>query len=295
MHPELFIVPGTTFAVSSYGFFMGLALVSAWLVSLALARNDRLPTERLGVVFVASAIAGLVCARGIWLLQQGLPFGLAELRQLPAGGMTVFGGAFAALLVSLIGCRWTRVPLLAWLDCVVPGFALGAIFERIGALLAGGDFGRYVGPEELGHLFAISYPPGSPAFLLHSVSLQGLPGVSEVASAPVHPVQGYEALLACVTLGVALWVRRTRRHSGAVFFAAIAVFVAGRALLDPLRHDASPEVLGPLRLAQISGLGLLLVLWIASLVQAGRARATPGGLRLWEGGPWSTPSGPTSP
>ena len=69
-----------------------------------------------------------------------------------------------------------------------------------------------------------------------------------------------------------------------VFFAAMAVFVAGRALLDPLRHDASPEVFGPLRLAQISGLGLLLVLWIASRVAAGA------GLRAWEGGPWSKPA-----
>lgn len=287
MHPELFTVPGTSVVVSSYGFFMGLALVGAWILSLALARRDRLPVDRLGTVFVVSAIVGLVCARAIWLLQQGMPFGLAELRQLPSGGMTVFGGAFAALLVSVIGCRRAGVPLLAWLDCVAPGFAFGAISERVGALLAGGDFGHYVGPDELGHALAISYPPGSPAFLLHSVSLQGLPGVTAAGSAPVHPVQGYEALLAALTLLVALWVRRNRRHSGSAFFAAMAVFVAGRALLDPLRHDASPEVLGPLRLAQVSGLGLLLVLWIASLVQAGRARATPGGLRAWEGGPWS--------
>ena len=170
---------------------------------------------------------------------------------------------------------------------MAPAFALGAIAERIGALLAGGDFGRYVGFEEFGHGLAITYPPGSPAFILHTITLQGLPGVTATASAPVHPVQAYEAVLALLTLGVALWMRRRREHSGQVFFAAMAVFVVGRALLDPLRHDAAPEVLGPLRLSQISGFGLLLVLWIAGRVQAGRAAATPGGLRLWEGGPWS--------
>jgi prolipoprotein diacylglyceryltransferase len=79
---------------------------------------------------------------------------------LPSGGMTVFGGAFAALLVSAIGCRRIGVPLLAWLDCVAPAFALGAICERVGALLAGGDFGRYVGAGDLGHALAISYPAG---------------------------------------------------------------------------------------------------------------------------------------
>ena len=284
MHPLLFTVPGTEFVVSAYGFFMGLALVSAWVVALLLARGDRLPSDRLGTVFVVGAVLGLLCARAVWLQQQGQPLTAETLRMLPSGGMTVFGGAFAALLVSAIGCRRIGVPLLAWLDCVAPAFALGAICERVGALLAGGDFGRYVGAGDLGHALAISYPPGSPAFILHVVTLQGLPGVSELGSAPVHPVQGYEATLALLTLLVALWVRRRRRYSGQVFFAAMAVFVAGRALLDPLRHDASPEVFGPLRLAQISGLGLLLVLWISSRVAAGA------GLRAWEGGPWSKPA-----
>ena len=43
--------------------------------------------------------------------------------------------------------------------------------------------------------------------------------------------------LALVTLGVALWLRGRRAYGGQVFFAAMAVFVVGRALLDPLRHD----------------------------------------------------------
>lgn len=284
MHPLLFTVPGTEFVVSAYGFCMGLALVAAWILALLLARADRLPSDRLGTVFVISAMLGLLCARAVWLQQQGQGLTLEALRMLPSGGMTVFGGAFAALLVSAIGCRRAGVPLLAWFDCVAPAFAIGAICERVGALLAGGDFGRYVGAEDFGHALAISYPPGSPAFILHVVTLQGLPGVSEAGSAPVHPVQGYEAALAVLTLLVAVWVRRRRRYSGQVFFAAMAVFVAGRALLDPLRHDASPEVLGPLRLAHVSGIGLLLVLWIASRV----ARAT--GLRAWEGGAWSKPA-----
>ena len=287
MHPQLFTVPGTDFVVGAYGLCMGLALVFAWVTALLLARKDRLPSDRLGTVFVLAALAGLLCARAVWLLQQGQPLGLAELRSLPAGGMTVFGGAFAALLVCVIGARRNGVPLLAWLDCVAPAFALGAISERIGALLAGGDFGRYVGVGEPGHGLAVTYPPGSPAFILHAVTLQGLPGVTETASAPVHPVQAYEAALMLVMWVVAWWVRKRRTYSGQVFFAAMAVFVAGRALLDPLRHDAAPEVFGPLRLSQVSGLGLLLVLWIASRVQASRAAATPGGLRAWEGGPWS--------
>jgi MYXO-CTERM domain-containing protein len=99
----------------------------------------------------------------------------------------------------------------------------------------------------------------------------------------VHPVQGYEALLAALALGVAALVRRRRSYGGQVFFWTIGAWVAGRALLDPLRHDATPEVFGPLRLAQVAGLGLVVVLAIAAATE--RARGT----RPWEGGPWSPP------
>ncbi|MBL9102103.1 MAG: prolipoprotein diacylglyceryl transferase [Myxococcales bacterium] len=287
MFPQLFTVPGTEFVVTAYGLLMGLALVGAWVWALLLAREDRLPSDRLGTVFVVATVLGLLGARGVWLLQHGEPLTLEALRSLPAGGMTVFGGAALAFVACAIGARRVGVPLLAWLDCVAPGFMFGAVCERIGALLAGGDFGSYAGPEELGHALAVTYPPGSPAFVLHTGTLQGLPGVSEAASAPVHPVQAYEAAVAMIALIVALRLRRTRTYTGQVFCWVFGVFVAGRALVEPLRHDASPEVLGPLRLAQISGLGLCLVLAIAAAVQRGRAAATPGGLRLWEGGPWS--------
>jgi prolipoprotein diacylglyceryltransferase len=289
VHPELFTVPGADFVVTAYGLAMGLALVGGWVWALLLARQDRLPSDRLGTVFVVAAVLGLLGARAVWLLQHGQELTFDALRNLPANGMTVFGGAALAVLACVVGARRAGVPALAWLDCVAPAFALGAVFERVGALLAGGDFGRYVGPGELGHALAVTYPPGTPAFVVHTVTLQGLPGVSETASATVHPVQAYEAVVAAIAVGVALRLRRTRVYSGQLFFWVIGVFVAGRALLEPLRHDASPEVFGPLRLAQISGLGLVLVLAIAAAVQRGKA-ALPGGLRLWEGGPWSPKS-----
>lgn len=287
MFPQLFTVPGADFVVSAYGLCMGLALVTAWAWALLLARSDRLPSDRLGTVFVFAVLFGLFGARAVWLLQHGEALTPGALLRLPSGGMTVFGGAALAVIVCLIGARRAGVPALAWLDCVAPAFALGAVFERIGALLAGGDFGRYVGPEELGHALAVTYPPGSPAFVWHTVTLQGLPGVSEAASAPVHPVQAYEAAVAAIAVIVALRLRRSRVYTGQLMCWVLGVFVAGRALLEPLRHDASPEVLGPIRLAQLSGLGLVVVLAIAAAVQRSKAAETPGGLRLWEGGPWS--------
>lgn len=288
MAPELFTLPGLGWPVTAYGLGIGAALVSAWLLALVLARRDRLPSESLGTVFVLSAIVGLLAARASHLAQTGQSLDLASLRTLPAGGLSLFGGMVGALVVSALGCARSRVPLLAWLDCAAPAFALGAVFERVGAFVAGADFGVYVAPGDWGHALAVRYPPGTPVYQLHAVTLQGLPGVSESASAPVHPVQLYTALFGLLALVVAVWLRRRRRFSGQVFLAVLALFLLGRAvLLEPLRFGASPPVLGPLRLAQVSGLGLLVVIGAAHWLLAGRAASRPDGMRFWEGGPWS--------
>ncbi len=288
MVPELFTLPGLGWTITPYGLGMTLALVVSWLTALVLARRDRLPTEALGTVFVLAAIAGLLAARVSFVLQEGQPLELAAIRSLPAGGLAVFGGLFAALLVTLIGCRRWRVPTIAWLDCVAPAVVLGGIFERVGAFLAGADFGTYVAPGAFGQALAVRYPPGSPAYILHGATLQGLPGVSETGSAPVHPVQLYIAATCALALIVGLVVRRRRRFSGQAFLAVAAIFLLGRAVLcEPLRFGASPEVLGPLRLQQVSGVGLLIAVAIAAQMLAGQAARRADGLRLWEGGPWS--------
>lgn len=288
MAPELFTLPGLGWAITPYGLAVAVALVTSWLVALILARRDKLPTEVLGTVFVLSAIFGLLVARAGYLLQQGQALELSHLRSLPAGGLAVFGGLFAALAVAAIGCRRFRVPTLAWLDCWAPAVALGGVIERVGAFVAGADFGMYVGPGDLGHVLSVTYPEGSPAFMLHTAAFPGLPGLTETSSAPVHPVQLYLAATCAVAFLVGLGLRRRRRFSGQAFLAVAAVFLLGRAVLfEPLRFDASPLALGPLRVQQVSGLGLLLVSAIAWRMLAARATARPSEARQWEGGPWT--------
>lgn len=288
MVPELFTLPGLGWTITPYGLGVTLALVTSWLTALVLARRDRLPTEVLGTVFVLSAVAGLLAARVSFIVQEGQTLELAALRQLPAGGLAVFGGLLAALAVTAIGCRRWKIPTVAWLDCVAPAAALGGIFERVGAFLAGADFGIYVPPGSFASAWAVRYPPGSPAYLLHGATLQGLPGVSETGSGPVHPVQLYIAATCALALAVGVVLRRRRRSSGQVFLAVAAVFLIGRAVLcEPLRYGASPEVLGELRLQQVSGIGLLAAIAIAWRMLAAQAARRADGLRLWEGGAWS--------
>ena len=276
MHPILISVPGGGWAVYADGAAKGLALLVAWLIALDRARRDGLPTEVLGAIFVVAAAAGLLGARALWLVgHPELATGFGALLQLPAGGLSLVGGAFAALLTTALGCRLRGVSTFAWLDCVAPGFAAGAAIERLGAFLAGADFGRYVAPGEWGYALAVTFPAGSPAHSVHVQLLDGLGVVSDAASAPVHPVQIYAAVLALIALGLALWLRPRRRYAGQVALAVLAFFVVARlGVEDPLRFDGTEPVWGALRRGHVAALGLLGV--IAGVARVQRRAAERG-------------------
>ncbi|MCA9637048.1 MAG: prolipoprotein diacylglyceryl transferase [Myxococcales bacterium] len=274
MRPILFEIPGLGWPLQSYGVAMGLALLVAWFASLDRARTDGLPTDTLGTLFVVAAFAGIVGGRALWLLQHPGAGGLGDLISLPAGGLTVTGGILAALVVSALGCWRRGIDTFAWLDAVAPGFAIGLVIERIGAFLAGVEFGRYVAPGDLGYALHVTFPAGSPVHAFHQQLLKGLPTLSAEASAPVHPVQLYAALMGLGILAVAIAVRRRRRYPGQVALAVLAAFTIARLVIeDPLRFDASPTLWGPLRVGHVSALGLLAVLAIVARLRRAAALA----------------------
>ena len=272
MRPILVEIPGLGWELQSYGVAMGLALLVAWFVALGRARRDGLPSESLGMLFVFAAFAGIVGARGLWLLQH--PNVGGSLFTLPAGGLSIAGGVVAALVVTAVGCLRRGVSTASWLDAVAPGFAAGLTIEGIGAFLAGSEFGRYVAPGDLGYALAVRFPAGSPVHDYHEHLMAGLPTFTADLSAPVHPVQLYAAAMGLVIFGIAVVVRRRRSYPGQVAVAVLAAFVVSRLLIeDPLRFDASPELSGVLRLGHVSAAGLLLVLALAAGILRRRAEA----------------------
>jgi len=293
MAPLLFTIPGLGWEIQSYGFFMGLALVVAWVIAMGMARADKLPTDVAGTAFVVSVACGLLAARVAWLVMHpndGFEFG--SLVTLAPDGLSPFAGIATALVVSAVWVARRRVPVTAWFDVIAPAFAVGTILERVGALLGGTGYGRYAPQWPL----AVSFPAGSPALADHTQHLAGLlpPGAQQ--SLPVHPTQLYGALLALVGLGLAMAIRKRRRFSGQVFLTYAIYLVVARLLVEEwFRADAVQPVLGPFNPGQVAGFAILAALGVILRTRMVRAARVDGGLRLWEGGRWSpTPAGSTA-
>ncbi len=271
MKPVLFTLPGLGWEIQAYGFFVALALVIAWAQTLRLSRAEGFDPKAMGPVFVASAAAGLVGARAAWVVQHPQAYeGVASLVMLRAGTMAPFAGAAVALIVGGAWVSRLKVRPWAWYDVLAPAFALGLVFERLGAFFAGTAFGRYAADAPL----SVRFPVASPAFIEHQRTLANLMRSGALESLAVHPVQLYAAGLGVIGLVLCIWIRARRRFEGQVFLSFGMFYLVARGFIEePLRADAPAAVLGPLNTGQVGAAAMLGVLGVVYAVL--QRRGTP--------------------
>ena len=200
MYPRL--VQFGHFAIPTYGAFTALALIAGLLALAAFERKlDLNPGKlwNLGLIGILAALIGsrLLMVAVYFSAFREHPFwvlGLAA-NHLPwIGAVAVLLGITAGLLYALA----EGLPLARVLDCVAPAAALALAINRIGAFLAGLDFGL---PAMGG--WGVTYSSRFAA-LWYGTPL----GV------PVYPVQLYQAVACLLIFAGLLWWLPRRRQDG---------------------------------------------------------------------------------
>jgi phosphatidylglycerol:prolipoprotein diacylglycerol transferase len=245
----------------------GLALAVAFLVgSLWVVRRARplgYYEDHLTQLFWWILISALLGARFYYAFQHPGDYrddwlGIFRLWE---GGLTQYGGLIGAVVGAGIYIRARRWRFLEISDLAAPALALGEAITRIGCFFNGCCFGASCDLP-----WAIRYPPGGHAYLVH----QG---------AGIHPAQLY--LFAGNALLTLLLVRAAPRLSrqGRTF----ALFLLGSAgirfLVDFTRYYAEGDwvTLAGVRLAHSQWASILFV--VIALV-------------IWARAPQRSPSGP---
>jgi phosphatidylglycerol:prolipoprotein diacylglycerol transferase len=138
------------------------------------------------------------------------------------GGLVFYGGLVGAAATVILYARVRRVPLWRLADVLAPSVALGHALGRVGCFVNGCCYGL---PTALpwGFRYPESYGIGS---------------------APVHPVQLYEAALNLgLYAGLAWWFRR-RRFDGQVFAVYLVSYAVLRGVVEMFRGDYPVKYLG---------------------------------------------------
>ncbi len=231
----------------------GLLIAAAVLIGTMLAQREavrrREDPDRLLDVVVLAVLVGLVGARLYYVA-----FNFGEYSQHPfkilavwEGGLAIHGGLIAGGLAVFLYGRAKRLPILTYLDIMVPSVALGQAIGRWGNFFNQEAFGT---PTDLPWKLYIA-APNRPSSLAQYEYF--------------HPTFLYESLWDLGVFAVLYWAlrRRLEDRPGALTLCYFALYSVGRFLVEGLRIDSL--WLGPFRAAQVVS-AILFVASLAALV-----------------------------
>jgi phosphatidylglycerol---prolipoprotein diacylglyceryl transferase len=271
--------------IYAYGVMLGTAMIVGWFLAMRLCKEDGIPQEKAGAIYMWTAVWSIVGARILFAITEhqqfeGNFFGIFKVWE---GGLVAYGGMIGGFLASWYGCRKAGIPLLRWADVSAPSVVLGTSITRVGCLLFGCDYGRV--SEKLP--WAIRFPQHpaldanpAPAWSRH-VKDYGL-AKDALYSLPVHPTQVYEMLAGLFIFGVMMYLRKVRKFSGEVFVGWVLGYGVLRSIIEIYRDDDDRGIYFGFSTSQIIGItsSVLAIVLLVKLIQ--RYRQDPASLRLWE-------------
>src|SRR5260221_4295908 len=196
----------TPLPIYAYGVMLGTSLIVGWFVAMRFAREDGIPEQVAGTIYMWAAVWSIIGSRLLWFITDPSPKSITDLFMVWQGGLVAYGGMILGFLYCVYACRKRGIELLRWADVSAPSVVLGTGITRVGCLLFGCDYGartdrpwgiRFPGPNPnaIHELFPAGGPHGSPAWEHHLQFLpKGTPIESFQQSFPVHPTQIYESL-----------------------------------------------------------------------------------------------------
>lgn len=265
MYPVIFTLPDWFpflggEAITSFGVFMLFAFLTAgYVVRAGMRRVGQDPEKAWDLVFMA-VVGGIVGAKAYYVL-----LNFPRLVENPAalifarGGLVWYGGFLLATAAVVWEIRRQKLPLPEMADLIAPALALAYGVGRIGCFLVGDDWGRPTA-SPLGMRFPRGTPPTSVTQIEQQFGITVDPDLIERYGqiVPVHPTQLYEVAISTLIFAL-LWRLRMHGHRPGWLFMLWLTFAGAERFLVEFLRAKDDRFLGPLTLAQVISLAIVLV------------------------------------
>ncbi|HPQ68564.1 MAG TPA: prolipoprotein diacylglyceryl transferase [bacterium] len=242
MHPELFHLG--KFTMPTYGTAYAFSVMLGITLSYLRAQKEGVSEMRFLQAMFLAMLGMIFLSKGMhiathWSYYMDHPSQFLNLRK----GHIFYGGYIGAILVPGIFLKIVKEPILPIIDLPATYMPLClAIHRTFGCLMAGCCFGK---PTELP--WGIVFPAGAPASEMYG-------------AVPVHPSQIYESLLALAIFAALLyWRKHKRKVAGEIITLQVALYAAGRFVLEFWRGDVKRGFYGPLSTSQWVSVAMLAI------------------------------------
>lgn len=234
------------FPIYWYGVFIGTAVLLGLWLAIREGKRRGIPEDTfLDLVLIATLVA-IPCARAYyvifnWDYYSQDPMQIFNIRQ---GGLAIHGALIGAVVTGVIFARKRGLSFWKLADIAAPSILLGQAIGRWGNFMNQEAHGGEVTRQFLEDLHL-------PDFIINQMYIDG---------AYYHPTFLYESVWNILGVIVLLLLRKVNLRRGELFFTYIIWYSVGRFFIEGLRTDSL--MLGPLRVAQLMSLGLI----IASII-----------------------------
>lgn len=223
------------FEIAYYGIIIGCAILIGFLIATSEAKRTRQNPEDYLDMGIIGVIAGIVGARGYYVLFSWDMYkdNLLHIFNLREGGLAIYGGVIGAVLAVFILAKVKHLSPFQILDTVAMAILNGQMLGRWGNFFNREAFGEYTDS-----LFAMRLPldavrSGDVTERMRQ-HIERIDGVSYIQ---VHPTFLYESLWCCVLLIILALYRKHKKYEGELFLLYIFGYGLGRVWIEGLRTD----------------------------------------------------------
>jgi phosphatidylglycerol:prolipoprotein diacylglycerol transferase len=243
-------------SVHWYGLMYVIGITVGLLAAWPYARSKGFTQSQLEKFILWAILAGFIGARLYYVIQQPLQTYFAEPWRVLAvweGGMAFYGAIFAVVIVLLIAGWRLKISTLKLLD-------VGAVFAVVGQFF--GRIGNFINGDVIG------YPTSLPWGVVYAHPNSFAPR-HDIA---YQPAAVYEALINILLFGL-LWWLRNKLKPGMLFFVYILSYSLSQIIVFIWRDNE--VVLFGLKQAQLTAMGVIIVVVVISLILFRRQRKLP--------------------
>jgi len=258
-----------TWGVKWYGILVTMGFVCGCFYAISQSKKFGLDPDRVLDVLLGVSIGSIVGARAYYVIFSWDTYrnNLSGIFKTWEGGIAIYGGIIAGVLVCIIMCRLRGVKLLPMLDAGLTGVLAGQAIGR---------WGNFVNMEAFGTNTELPWGMTSPTimrYLEYNQAHLAAQGIGVDPLLPVHPTFFYESAWCFLGFLLLVWMTKRRRYDGQLALLYAGWYGLGRFGIEGLRTDSL--MWGGIRVSQ--ALALLCVIAAAALMAAVHRRAGKSG------------------
>ncbi len=249
MSNKAFEVAG--FPIYWYGIIIAFAFLIAVLLGLRSCKKFDLEQENILDLVLLAAPAAIIGARLYYVIFSWDQYkdDLTKIFKMRDGGLAIYGGVIAALIVAWIYSRRKKISPLHLIDFGVPYLVLGQAIGR---------WGNFANQEAFGTMTNLPWRMNGTVPDEYLLSLSA--GI-DLSKWGVHPTFLYESLWDFAIFLFLIFFRKRKKQNGEVLSLYLILYGVGRFMIEGLRTDSL--YMGNFRVSQL--LSALLVVVFGAL------------------------------